>query len=87
MRPDFDDIASPATWADRCPNWTWTARGSDESKPEWRFVDVELADPRDHPDERLIAFKFRLHMVGDLQQPLHSADDRGSCGNRQHVVT
>jgi hypothetical protein len=46
-----------------------------------------IAEARDHLGQRLIALKFRLHMVGDLQQPLHSADDRDSCGNRQHVVT
>jgi len=56
------------------------------SSSEWHWVDVELADPRDHPGERLIALKFRLHLVGDLQQPFHSADDRDAGSNRKRVV-
>jgi hypothetical protein len=31
-----------------------------------RCVDVELSNPRDHAGERLIALKFRLHLVGDF---------------------
>src|SRR5260370_37994592 len=64
---------------------TGTTRGSDKSKP-WHFVDVEIADPRDHPGERLIALKFRLHLVGDLLQPLHAADDCDAGGNRKRVL-
>jgi hypothetical protein len=45
------------------------ASASDKSKPYWHFINVELADPRDHAGERLIALKFRLHLVGDPRQP------------------
>ena len=48
---------------------TGTARASDESKPYWHFINVELADPHDHAGERLIALKFRLHLIGDPRQP------------------
>jgi len=45
------------------------ASASDKSKPYWHFINVELADPHDHAGERLIALKFRLHLIGDPRQP------------------
>ena len=41
--------------------------------------EAELVDPATDPTERLLAFKFMLHFVRDLHQPLHAADnqDRG----------
>jgi hypothetical protein len=63
-----------------------TARGGEKSKPSWHSVDVELTDPRDHSGERLIALKFRLHLVGDLPQPFHSADAGDASGNRMRIV-
>jgi len=41
----------------------------------------ELADPKTDPAERLLAFKFVLHFVGDLHQPLHAADNQDRGGN------
>jgi len=41
----------------------------------------ELADPATDPAERLLAFKFVLHFVGDLHQPLHAADNQDKGGN------
>ena len=41
----------------------------------------ELADPSTNPAERLLAFKFVLHFVGDLHQPLHAADNQDRGGN------
>lgn len=41
----------------------------------------ELADPKTDPVERLLAFKFVLHFVGDLHQPLHAADNQDRGGN------
>lgn len=41
----------------------------------------ELADPKTDPAERLMAFKFVLHFVGDLHQPLHAADNQDKGGN------
>lgn len=46
----------------------------------------ELADPKTDPEERLVALKFLLHLVGDLHQPLHAADDHDAGGNRKRVV-
>lgn len=36
--------------------------------------------------ERLLALKFVLHLVGDLHQPLHAADNNDAGGNRVKVV-
>ncbi len=47
---------------------------------------AELRDPRTDPEERLVALKFVLHLVGDLHQPLHAADDHDAGGNRKRVV-
>ena len=50
-----------------------------------QFV-ADLADPHTDPEERLVALKFVLHLVGDLHQPLHAADDHDAGGNRKRVV-
>jgi S1/P1 Nuclease len=42
---------------------------------------AELADPQTDAEERIAALKFLLHFVGDLHQPLHSADDNDRGGN------
>ena len=40
---------------------------------------AELKNPATPPAERLLALKFLIHFIGDLHQPLHTADhgDRG----------
>jgi hypothetical protein len=46
----------------------------------------ELADPNTGSDERLLALKFLLHLVGDVHQPLHAADDHDAGGNGKQVT-
>lgn len=46
---------------------------------------AELDDPGTEPRERLLALEFLLHLVGDLHQPLHAADDHDQGGNREIV--
>ena len=46
---------------------------------------AELASPKTDPEERIVALKFLLHFVGDLHQPLHSADDHDRGGNDKRV--
>lgn len=41
---------------------------------------AELRDPFPSP-ERTLAFKFLLHLVGDVHQPLHAADHHDAGGN------
>lgn len=45
----------------------------------------ELAAQRTPAPERLLALKFLLHLVGDLHQPLHAADDHDHGGNNEKV--
>ena len=47
---------------------------------------AELASPETAPKERLVALKFLLHLVGDVHQPLHAADDHDAGGNRKQVA-
>lgn len=49
----------------------------------WRAV---LSDPRSLPAERREAVKFLIHLIGDLHQPLHCADDRDRGGNEVLVT-
>jgi hypothetical protein len=46
---------------------------------------AELANPTTPAAERLRALQFLLHLVGDLHQPLHAADDRDRGGNTERV--
>jgi hypothetical protein len=46
---------------------------------------AELANPATDPDERIVALKFLLHLVGDVHQPLHAADDHDRGGNEKRV--
>lgn len=46
---------------------------------------AELASPKTDPEEQIVALKFLLHFVGDVHQPLHSADDHDRGGNAKKV--
>lgn len=46
---------------------------------------AELASPATDAEERIVALKFLLHLVGDLHQPLHAADDNDRGGNAKRV--
>ncbi len=46
-----------------------------------------LANPSRPSKERAIALKWVVHLVGDLHQPLHEADDHDQGGNAVKVVT
>src|SRR5215831_17061756 len=47
---------------------------------------AELKDPKTTQAERLLAFKFLLHFVGDIHQPLHAADNNDQGGNAVFVI-
>jgi len=42
---------------------------------------AELQNPDTPPAERLLALKFLIHFIGDLHQPLHTADHADRGGN------
>ncbi len=44
-----------------------------------------LADKSKTKDERALALKFLIHMVGDIHQPLHAADDYDLGGGRKTI--
>ena len=46
---------------------------------------AELKDPKTEEQERRLALQFLLHLVGDVHQPLHAADDHDQGGNRKLV--
>ena len=46
---------------------------------------AELARSDTPSDERLVALKFLLHLVGDVHQPLHASDDDDRGGNGKRV--
>lgn len=46
----------------------------------------ELGDPATPMNERILALKFVLHLVGDLHQPLHDADNHDHGGNCVRVT-
>jgi hypothetical protein len=48
--------------------------------------EAELANPETSPDERLVALKFLLHLVGDVHQPLHAADNHDADTNKKQVI-
>ncbi len=50
-----------------------------------QFTD-ELSNPLTPMPERRVALQFLLHLIGDLHQPLHAADDHDAGGNRLRVV-
>jgi len=47
---------------------------------------AELGNPATSASEQLLALKFLLHLVGDLHQPLHTADDHDAGGNKKLVA-
>jgi hypothetical protein len=47
----------------------------------------ELSDPATPAPERLLALKFVIHFVGDLEQPLHAADHHDRGGNCVQVIS
>ena len=94
-------IASEATWADRyrvqhrdTGTWHYIDREMDgtelpahgEIVAKIAQFRTELADPATSAGERLLALQFLLHLVGDLHQPLHAADDHDRGGNTTQVI-
>lgn len=95
-------IAAESTWADRYRQYhretgDWHYIDIETQNPDIlsahgllvakidRFR-TELADPSASPPEHLVALQFLLHLIGDLHQPLHAADDRDHGGNDKQVI-
>ena len=48
---------------------------------------AELRDPKTSLERRQVALVYVVHLVADLHQPLHAADDEDAGGNRKLVST
>jgi nuclease S1 len=95
-------IAAESTWADRYrqnhrETGDWHYVDIEMQNPDIRSAHglliakidqfrMELADPTTSAPQRLMALQFLLHLVGDLHQPLHAADDRDHGGNDKQVI-
>jgi hypothetical protein len=47
---------------------------------------AELEAPGTDAEERVVALKFLLHLVGDMHQPLHASDNSDAGGNAVKVM-
>jgi hypothetical protein len=95
-------IAAESTWADRYrqshrETGDWHYIDIETQNPDIRSAQgllvakigqfrTELADPSATPQQHLLALQFLLHLIGDLHQPLHAADDRDHGGNDKQVI-
>lgn len=85
---DAPDIDSSCYGRKPLPSGMFASQGPPEACAVDKVMEFasELADPEIPLDERLLAFKFLLHLVGDIHQPLHSADHHDRGGNSIYVV-
>jgi hypothetical protein len=67
------------------PKARYCAQGQCNSEQLKRLTRV-LGDPRADPRERNEALKWVVHLVGDIHQPLHVADNADRGGNRVAVA-
>jgi hypothetical protein len=72
----------------RLPPGTLASRGPADAciVDKIEQFEAELANHETSPEERLVALKFLLHLVGDVHQPLHAADDHDAGGNKKQVA-
>lgn len=80
---DAPDIEAACHGHPAVPEDKWASEAPAESCVIDKIAQfhAELSDPAVPEAERRLALKFLLHFVGDLHQPLHSADDGDRGGN------
>ena len=66
------------------PVSSYCAGGNCASAALTRFEST-LADPRASHEQRSIALRFLIHVLGDIHQPLHVGDNGDAGGNRRNV--
>jgi hypothetical protein len=76
---DNAPVCGPVVIAAVCPD------GDCASEQLKRLISV-MADPQAAPRARNEALKWVVHLVGDLHQPLHAADDGDRGGNAVQVA-
>jgi hypothetical protein len=70
----YDDLPLCGRPLENCPNGNCASH----ALPRYRAI---LADHRSDPTERLMALRIVVHLVGDIHQPLHAADNADHGGN------
>jgi hypothetical protein len=76
---DNQPVCGSKAYADYCPN------GNCASAKIQVYFKV-LSDTGATPEARAQAAMFLVHMVGDIHQPLHAADDADLGGNQKNVL-
>src|ERR1700683_2067666 len=77
----YDDVPICGT----LPKARYCPDGQCNTEQLKRLIGV-LADPRAAPRERNEALKWVVHLIGDIHQPLHAADNDDRGGNRVQVA-
>jgi len=76
---DNQPVCGSKAYADYCPN-------NDCASGKIPLYFKVLADTRATPEARAQAAMFLVHLVGDIHQPLHAADDADLGGNQKNVL-
>ncbi|HEX9389892.1 MAG TPA: S1/P1 nuclease [Usitatibacteraceae bacterium] len=75
---DNEPVCKTKTYAEYCPN------GDCASSKIPVYFKV-LTDPASSAEARVQAIRFLVHMIGDIHQPLHAADDNDQGANLKFV--
>ena len=76
---DNEPVCKTKSYAQYCPN------GDCASSKIPVFFKI-LSDPASTPEAKVQAIRFLVHMIGDIHQPLHAADDEDLGANLKFVL-
>jgi hypothetical protein len=85
---DNPDVKAACYGRPQLPSGTLASKGPADACVLDKIMQfaVELTVPNLDPDERLVALKFLLHLVGDVHQPLHAADNHDHGGHDVKII-
>lgn len=67
------------------PVSSYCADGNCASAALQRF-EAQLSDPRASDDQRAVALRYVVHLIGDIHQPMHVGDNGDAGGNHRMVA-
>jgi hypothetical protein len=76
---DNQPVCKVKSYAEYCPN-------GDCASARIPVYFKILSDPRSSDEAKVQAIRFLVHMLGDIHQPLHAADDEDLGGNLKFVL-
>ena len=76
---DNEPVCKTKTYAQYCPN-------GDCASNKIPVYAKRLSDPAASAEEKVQAIRFLVHMIGDIHQPLHAADDDDLGANLKFVL-